>query len=118
MLAASRGVRIIEAVVLSWFKTRELDEFADSIVARLIEIVPPSGAAPSGKKAFERLRKQFGSTFDRIDSFARTKPLNLYTKARFANRVRWALVEAGYAHEFVATITQELVAHLTLAARK
>jgi len=105
-------------VLLSWFQTKELDEFADSIVARLIEILPPSGAAPSGKKAFERLRRQFGATFDRVDAFARTKPLNLYTKARFANRVRWALVEAGYAREFVATLTQELVTHLTLAARK
>lgn len=105
-------------MLLSWFQTKELDEFADSIVARLREIFPPSAAAPSGKKAFERLRKQFGATFDRIDAFARARPLNLYTKARFTNRVRWALLDAGYTRDFVLTITQELVTHLTLAARK
>jgi hypothetical protein len=32
--------------------------------------------------------------------------------------VRWALHEAGYPPEFVRTMTDELVTHLTLAARK
>lgn len=101
-----------------WFHTKELDEFADSIVSRLVESYPPGGGPPSGKKAFERLRKQFGAAFDRIDGFVRSQKLNLYKKAHFANRMRWALHEAGYPPEFVRTMTEELVTHLTLAARR
>lgn len=100
-----------------WFNTRELDEFADAIVARLIESYRPASGQLSGKKAFERLRKLFGATFERIDAFMRRKRLNLYQKAHFANRVRWALLEAGYPREFVDTMTEELVTHLTLVSR-
>jgi hypothetical protein len=105
-------------VLSGWFHTKELDEFADSIVSRLVESYPPGGGPPSGKKAFERLRKQFGAAFDRIDGFVRSQKLNLYKKAHFANRMRWALHEAGYPPEFVRTMTEELVTHLTLAARR
>jgi hypothetical protein len=102
---------------LSWFNTKELDEFADTLVARLIESYPPSSGPLSGRKAFERLRRLFGGTFERIDGFVRGHRLNLYKKAHFANRVRWSLLEAGYPREFVDTMTEELVAHLTLASR-
>jgi hypothetical protein len=104
-------------VLSGWFNTKELDEFADSMVSRLVESFPPSSGPPSGKKAFERMRKQFGATFDRVDGFVASQRLNLYKKARFANRVRWALHEAGYPPDFVRTMTHELVTHLTLAAR-
>lgn len=104
-------------MVFDWFNTKELDEFADAMVARLIENYPPSSDPLSGKKAFERMRRLFGSTFDRIDGLVRSRPLNLYKKAHFANRVRWALREAGYSAEFVDTMTQELVMHVTFAAR-
>jgi len=101
-----------------WFDTKELDEFADSLVADLTKHFPPAGAAISGKKTFERLRRLFGATFGRIDQFARSHTLNLYTKARFANRVRWALKEAGYPPDFVAAMTQEIMVHVTVASRK
>ena len=104
-------------MIFGWFNTKELDEFADSIVQRIMETYPAPGGAVSGKKAFERLRRQFSGTFERIDSFARAHRPNLYQKARFANRVRWALREAGYPADFVKTVTDELVTHVTLAAR-
>src|SRR5918992_5013689 len=95
-----------------WFNTKELDEFADTLVAHLVEHYPPSGGELSGKKTFERLRKLFGGTFERIDAFVRARRLNVYKKAHFANRVRWALIEAGYPSEFVETMTRELLTHL------
>ena len=100
-----------------WFNTKELDEFADSLVAELVEHFPPAGERLSGKKTFQRLRKAFGATFARIDSFARSHELNLYRKAHFTNHVRWALKEAGYPKDFVDTMTQELLAHVTLESR-
>ena len=100
-----------------WFKTKEVEEFADSLVAELVERFPPSSSV-AGKKVFEKLRRTFGATFDRIDTFARTHELNIYKKAHFANQVRWALKEAGYPPDFVKTMTQELVAHVTLESRR
>jgi len=104
-------------MALGWFRTKEVEEFADSLVAELVERFPPSGSV-TGRKAFDKLRRTFGATFARIDDFARTQPLNLYKKAHFANHVRWALKEAGYPPDFVKTMTQELVAHVTLESRR
>ena len=44
--------------------------------------------------------------------------MNLYTKARLGNRVKWALRDAGYPQTFVDTFTQEVVTHVALASRK
>ena len=104
-------------MAIGWFRTKEVEAFADSLVAELVERFPPSGGV-TGKKAFDKLRRTFGATFDRIDAFARTQNLNLYKKAHFANHVRWALKEAGYPPDFVKTMTQELVAHVTLESRR
>jgi len=47
--------------------------------------------------------------------FARRNKLNLYTKARLANRFKWELLEAGYPKEFVDTMTYELAAVVAAA---
>lgn len=104
-------------MLAGWFNTKELDAFVDSLVAELVERFPPGGN-PAGKKAFDKLRRTFGATFSRIDEFARTHQLNLYKKAHFANHMRWALKEAGYPPDFVKTMTQEIVAHVTLESRR
>jgi hypothetical protein len=105
--------------VPGWFDTKEVDAFVDSLVAELAGRLPPATAGQlAGKKAFERLTRDFGATFRRIDAFARAQPLNVYKKAHFANRVRWGLREAGYPPDFVATMTQELLVHLTVPAPK
>jgi 2'-5' RNA ligase len=101
-----------------WFNTRELDAFADELIADLAKRFPPSADPAQGRKQFEKLRRTFGATFQRIDSFAAAHPLNVYKKARFANRIRWGLRDAGYPAEFVRTMTQEVVAHMTLASRR
>jgi hypothetical protein len=101
---------------MGWFDTKELDGFADAVVAELVRQYPPPGLGVTGKKAFERLRRSFAATFDRIDGFLRAHKLNMYKKAHFANRMRWALTEAGYPADFVSTMTQEIVMHLNQAA--
>jgi len=105
-------------MLAGWFDTKELDAFADALVADLVKRFPPSPEAAAGRKQFERLRRTFGVTFQKIDAYAASHRLNLYKKARFANRIRWALRDAGYPAEFVRTMTQEVVAHMTLASRR
>ncbi len=102
-------------VALGWFDTKELDDFADTIVSELVRRYPP-GQGITGKNAFERLKKSFAAAFDRMDRFLAGRKLNLYKKAHFANRIRWALTEAGYPPDFVSTMTQEVVTHVTIAA--
>ena len=105
-------------MVLDWFKSKEVDEFADSIVADLIKRLPPSGVDAPAKKAAERLRKTHDAIFGRIENFARTQNLNIYKKARLGNRLKWALVEVGYPSDFVDTLTLELVTVVTLVSRE
>jgi hypothetical protein len=105
-------------VALDWFDTKELDGFADAVVAELVRRYPPPGDGVSGKKAFERLRRSFAATFDGIDRFLAGRRLNFYKRAKFANRIRWALSDAGYPPEFTDTMTREVVTHVTLAAAR
>jgi len=100
------------------FKTKEVDEFADSLVADLVKRLPPSGLSMPAKKAVERLRKTHDVVFRRIETFARAQTLGIYRKARLGNRVKWALVDAGYPSDFVETLTIELVTVVTLVSRE
>lgn len=103
-------------MLLNWFKSDDVDEFADSIVADLQRRFPPSGLDAGAKKAPERMQKTHQAIFARIEAFARSADLNLYRKARLGNRVKWALTEAGYTKPFVDAFTHELVTVVTLAA--
>jgi hypothetical protein len=100
------------------FNTKDVDEFADSIVADLVKRLPPSGLSMSAKKAAERLGKTHDVVFRRIEAFARAQRLNIYKKARLGNRIKWALAEAGYPTDFVETLTFELVTVVTLVSRE
>jgi hypothetical protein len=102
---------------LSWLDTKEVDAFADSVVAELLQRFPPTGIDLSTRKAIERVVKNVDKIALRVAEFGRTRKLNLYKKARFGNRVKWALKEAQYPDQFVEVMTQELVTQLTLASR-
>jgi hypothetical protein len=104
-------------MVLSWLDTKEVDEFADSVVAELMQRFPPTGVDLSTQKAIERVVKNVDKIALRVAEFGRSRKLNVYKKARFGNRVKWALKEAKYPEQFVDVMTQELVTQLTLASR-
>ena len=104
--------------MLEAFKSKHVDEFADSIVAELRERHPPHAERKTGAKEVARLRKAFSLIFARIDSFARLHPLNVYTKARLANRIQWGLKDAGYREDFVETTTREVATHVAIAGAR
>jgi len=101
----------------SWLNTKEVDEVADSIVADLVKRLPPS-PGPHTRKTADRLKRTHDVIFARLEQFARAKKLNIYKKARLANRVRWGLREAGYAPEFTDALSYELATVATLASRQ
>ncbi|MNC86945.1 hypothetical protein D3C83_26350 [compost metagenome] len=98
--------------------SKEVDEFADSIVAELIQRHPPRVEDVGERKELARLRKAFSRVFSRIDAFARAHPMSLYSKARLANRVQWGLKDAGYRKDFVETATHEVATHVAIAGTR
>ena len=102
---------------LNWFRTKDIDEFADSLVADMVRRFPPAGVEASARKANAKLRKTHQAIFARVEAFATAVDLNLYRTARLGNRVKWSLTEAGYQKAFVDAFTHELVTLSTLASR-
>jgi len=91
-------------MVFSWFNTRKVDAFIDAEVAALVKRVPPAKLEGSGAavtKATEQLAKSHDQILRRAQEFVQREKPNLYQKARIANRMKWALLEAKYPKAFV-----------------
>jgi hypothetical protein len=95
--------------MLKWFDTSEVDEFAKWLTAELLDRYPPSGLDVDAKKARQRFEKVHDSLVLRVQAFANEHRLNIYKRAQFGNRIKWALREAGYPIEFAETFTHEIV---------
>ena len=91
-------------MVFSWFNTQKVDAFIDAEVAALVKRVPPAkleGDGAAAKKAAEQLAKSHDDLLRRAQQFVQREKPNLYQKARIANRMKWALLEARYPKTFV-----------------
>ena len=91
-------------MVFSWFNTRKVDAFIDAEVAALVKRVPPArleGDGEGPKKAREQLEKAHNQLLRRASDFVQREKPNLFQKARIANRLKWALLEAKYPKPFV-----------------
>lgn len=111
-----RPVGYAAQTMFGWLSTKEVDQFADSIVAQVLERFPGGEVDLSTKKAAERAMKTLERMYSGIAQFAARQRPNLYQKARFGNRIRWALRDAGYADAFIAIVTHEFVKQLTVSA--
>lgn len=107
----------IDQMLSNWFRSKDVDEFADSIIADLQSRFPPAGTSREVKNAGKRLLKTHRVILARIEAFARATDLSVYRKARLGNRVKWALAEAGYPKPFVDAFVHELVTLLALVPR-
>jgi hypothetical protein len=91
-------------MVFSWFNTQKVDAFIDVEVAGLVKRVPPAkleGGGAGAKKAQEQLEKSHDQLLRHARDFVQREKPNLYQKARIANRMKWALLEAKYPKPFV-----------------
>ena len=104
--------------MLKWFDSKEVDEFADWLASEIIKRFPPAGLDTDSKKAAQRLQKVHESLFLRIEAFARKNKLNIYTRARLGNRVKWALRDAGYPLQFSEPFTHEVVTVISVVNTK
>lgn len=103
-------------MLLNWFSRKHIDQFADSIVAELLQRFPQSGMDLATTRSAEKATRTLDRIFSRISTFAAEHRPNLYQKACFGNRVKWALKEAHYPEPFVHVVTQKLLAYMTLAS--
>ena len=105
--------------IWKWFDTTDVDALADGIAAEISKRYPPEGvSARTKKKASEHFARVHESVFARVETFGRTHSLNIYQRARLGNRVKWALRDAGYAGEFVETLTHELMTFIVVIGKR
>lgn len=97
-------------MVLKWFDTKQVDGFADALVKLFTSRFPPTEFTAPGKKSEERFRKVHAALAREVTTFRASHPLNIYQKARLANRFKWALKDAGYPDAFIEELTTELAA--------
>ena len=95
-------------MILNWFDTSEVDALADRLASDLVKRVPPSNLDALKKKAAAGRSKIKEAILRQVQDFTSTHRLNVYKKARLANRFKWALREAGYPKELVDEMAFEL----------
>ena len=105
-------------MIVSFLDTTKSNDLADWIIAEVKRAVPTDLAArKTKKKHVGRAREMDANIAKRVVEFARTTPLNVYKKARFAARVREGLSEHGYPEEFVRSFSLELIERIQTAKK-
>jgi hypothetical protein len=104
--------------MVNWFSTKDVDALADSIIAELRERFPQGGSDLSTRKSAEKAMKALERMAGDVTRFAAQHRPNMYQKARFGNRIKWALKDAGYPVPFIDVVTHEFVKQLTLSASR
>ena len=105
-------------MVFSWFNTQKVDAFIDAEVADLLKRVPPAKLAGDGgaaKKAAEQLARSHDLLLRHARDFVQREKPNLYQKARIANRMKWALLEAKYPKDFADGLAYALASVVAAA---
>lgn len=97
-------------MIFKWLDTKDVDALAERLVRDLMQRLPPAALGADSRKAEAKQRKSYEGALSQARAFAQEHKLNVYTKARLANRFKWALAEAGYPPEFVTEMTYELAA--------
>jgi hypothetical protein len=101
----------------SFFKTTEVDQYADWIVAEVKRSLP-SGFSPGTKNIGDRADKLDASIAKKTLEFAGSTKLNIYKKARLAARVREGMSAHGYPEPFVKSFSFDLLTRLQAASKR
>ena len=98
----------------SFFKTADVDQYADWVVAEVKRSLPPAGT----KNVADRAEKLNLSIAKKTGEFTRSTKLNIYKKARLAARVREGMSALGYPDSFVKSFSFDLLALLQAASKQ
>lgn len=86
------------------FGSREIDEFARTLVREFVGRFPP-------QKAFEAapLARAIDEICTRAKAFKQEKRLGVYGKARVGMAFKYELKDAGYTDDFIDAFTRQLL---------
>ena len=94
--------------MLKWFDAGPAEAQADQAVAEIERLVPKSELTAAGEGRRKQIAK-LDQTIDRHRRLAATAGYNIYKKAKFANRVKWRLRDAGYPDDFIDSVVRLLI---------
>ncbi|MGK0172896.1 MAG: hypothetical protein ACI9W2_004639 [Gammaproteobacteria bacterium] len=100
------------------FSNTELDTFAKSLAAELVQRYPVElhrvqSSQSLEKKTQKRMIRALESIYARAREYRVQHPLGVYKKARLGNTFQWELKETGYSEAFVDETTKGLVLSLS-----
>jgi hypothetical protein len=86
------------------WRSREIDEFAETLVREFVGRFPPEKDNPAVP-----LARAIDEVCGRAKAFQREKRLGVYGKARVGTAFKFALKNAGYPDDFVDAFTRQLL---------
>ena len=99
----------------SFFDTTEVDQYADWVVEEVKKAVPLGRSVKNAADRVNQLSSVLGS---RTAEFARASRLNIYKKARLAERVRNGLKDLGYPAAFIESLSVDLLTRIATASKR
>lgn len=99
--------------------SKQVDEFAKSLVQDLAKRYPPAlDKGGERKLSQKRLTAILEDAYNKAIAFRNEHNLGVYKKARLGNTFRWELEEMGYSKNFIEAATEGLVVYITRRADK
>ncbi len=101
-------------MILKFFSTRKVTEFATNLAQDVAKRYPPAIANnPAQMVSQKRLSGILEEAFTRAAEFSRENKLGWYKKAKLGNEFRWELKEMGYDEKFIDMATEGLIVYVT-----
>jgi hypothetical protein len=94
--------------MFNWFDAGAAEAQADEAVAEIERLVSKEDLTGEAKNRQKQIAK-LDRTIDRHRRAAAAARYNFYKKAKFANRVKWRLRDAGYADDFIDSVVRLLI---------
>jgi hypothetical protein len=99
-------------MILGFFDTKKVDDFARSLATDLSRRFPPSSESRTDKGVVHQLDVVTEGLYARALRFHQENRLGLFRKAKLGNTFRWQLKELGYTEAFAERVTKGLVIRL------
>jgi len=101
-------------MILEFFSTRKVTDFAKQLAQDVAKRYPPAIANnPAQMVSQKRLSSILEEAFVRAAEFNRENKLGWYKKAKLGNEFRWELKELGYDKHFIEVATEGLIVYVT-----
>ncbi len=95
--------------MFKWFDAGPAEAQADQAVADIRGLVAKDDLVNDGGASRKKNIAKLDKTIERHRRLAATAGYNVYQKAKFANRIKWALRDAGYPDDFIDSVVRLLI---------